>query len=134
MTFSIFIKAGAIWFVIAILAVINGIFRESILLPAVGQGIALPVSGIILSIIIFMVTYVTLQLIGNIDYSTCIFIGVQWLSMTLVFEFLFGHYVAGKPWSDLFQVFNIMQGDLFIIVLLVTLVSPLLVAKIRTLL
>ena len=134
MTFSIIFKAGAIWFVIAILAVINGIFRESILLPAVGQGVALPVSGIILSIIIFMVTYVTFKLFGNIDYQTCFFIGIQWLSMTLAFEFLFGHYVAAKPWSDLFQVFNVMNGDLFIIVLLATLVSPLLVAKIRKLL
>ena len=83
MTFSIIFKAGAIWFVIAILAVINGIFRESILLPAVGQGVALPVSGIILSIIIFMVTYVTFKLFGNIDYQTFFFIGIQWLSMTL---------------------------------------------------
>ena len=61
-------------------------------------------------------------------------IGLQWVVMTLLFEFIFGHYVTGKSWSALFQVFNIMQGDLFILILLVTLISPYLAAKIRGLL
>ncbi len=49
--------------------------------------------------------------------------------MTLIFEFLFGHYVAGKSWSSILLVFNIMNGDLFVIVLVVSLITPLLVAK-----
>ncbi|MCO4845759.1 MAG: hypothetical protein KC427_07045 [Sulfurovum sp.] len=131
MSFILFLKTGTIWFIIATLAVVNGVFRESILTPNFGQNIALPTSGIILSIIIFMVTYVSFKLFGKNDYQTYFLIGVQWVLMTLIFEFLFGYYVAEKTWSDLFQVFNIMQGDLFILVLLVSLFSPILVGKIK---
>jgi len=33
MTINLIVKAGMIWFVIAVFAVINGAFRESVLLP-----------------------------------------------------------------------------------------------------
>jgi hypothetical protein len=42
--------------------------------------------------------------------------------------------VAGKPWQELFPVFNILKGDLFIEVLLAALISPWLSAKFRGLL
>ncbi|MBT8343816.1 MAG: hypothetical protein KJO45_03770 [Sulfurovum sp.] len=51
--------------------------------------------------------------------------------MTLIFELVFGHYVLGRSWSSILKVFDIMKGDLFIIVLFVSLISPLLVAKIK---
>lgn len=120
-----------IWFVIALLAIANGLFREKILLSVLGQSIALPVSGILLSLIVFFVTYLSFSLFGKHNASTYVLIGLQWVVMTLLFEVLFGHYVMGSSWSDISQVFNPMKGDLFILVLLVSLFSPLLVAKIK---
>lgn len=131
MTTSLFLKAGAIWLVIALLAIGNGAFRESVLVPNFGQGLALPISGISLSLIVFIVTYLSFQLFGKNDSLTYLLIGLQWVLMTLIFEFVFGHYISGKSWSGIFQVFNIMKGDLFIVVLVVSLISPLLVAKIK---
>ena len=55
----------------------------------------------------------------------------EWALMTLLFELIFGHYVAEKSWLDIFQVFNILKGDLFVVVLLGTFISPLIVAKIK---
>jgi len=49
----------------------------------------------------------------------------------LIFEYLFGHYIVGKPWQEINQVFNIFKGDLFIIVLIVSAVSPWLTAKLK---
>jgi hypothetical protein len=54
--------------------------------------------------------------------------------MTLLFEFLFGHYVASKSWQDLLQVFNVLKGDLFLVVLVVSLFAPCLAARKRGLL
>ena len=131
MSVSLFLKTSIIWFVIAILAVLNGIFRENILVTSIGQSMAVPVSGITLSIIVFIVTYISFPLFSKKNTMTYLFIGLQWVSMTLIFEFLFGHYVLGKSWSSILDVFDIMRGDLFIIVLFVSLISPLLVAQIK---
>jgi hypothetical protein len=124
-------KAGAIWLILVFFAIVNGIFRERILAPHLGQDIALPVSGITLSALVFMVAYFSSPLFGRNTGKTFILIGAQWVLMTLLFEFIFGHYVAGKPWKTLFQIFNMLKGDLFILVLLVSLLSPYLVSKIR---
>jgi len=127
----IFLKASIIWFVIALLAIANGLFRESVLVPNFGQSMALPVSGMLLSLIVFIVTYLSFPLFGKHNTTAYFLIGLQWVLMTLMFEFLFGHYVMGKSWSDIMEVFNITRGNLFSIVLIISLFSPLLVAKIK---
>lgn len=131
MTVNLFFKTSMIWVIIALLAIINGIFRENILVTHLGQSMAVAVSGIMLSLTVFIVTYISFPLFGKQHALTYVFIGLQWVFMTLLFEFLFGHYVMGKSWSALLQVFDIMKGDLMILVLLVSLISPLLVARIK---
>ena len=44
-------------------------------------------------------------------------IGLTWLGLTVAFEFLFGHFVAGHPWSKLFHDYNIFAGRVWVIVL-----------------
>lgn len=131
MTFNLFLKASVLWFIIAISAVINGIVRETVLTPYFGGAVALPTSGITLSMIIFTITYYSFKLFDKNKYRTYLYIGIQWVTMTLLFEFVFGHYVIGKSWPELLQVFNILEGNLFIIALLVSFFSPLLVARIK---
>lgn len=132
MTLNLFLKTSMIWVMIALLAILNGIFRESILVSYLGQSMALSVSGITLCLIVFIVTYLSFPLFGKHHALTYFFIGLQWVFMTLLFEFFFGHYMMGKSWSDILQVFNIMKGNLFIIVLIISLFSPLFVAKIKS--
>jgi len=45
-------------------------------------------------------------------------IGLLCASLTLLFEFVFGHFTAGKVWKKIIIVFNLKKGDLFILVLL----------------
>jgi hypothetical protein len=50
-------------------------------------------------------------------------IGLVWLGMTIAFEFLFGHYVAKRSWSDLLHDDNIFAGRVWLVVVVwVTLV------------
>jgi hypothetical protein len=44
-------------------------------------------------------------------------VGLIWLGLTLAFEFLFGHYVVGHPWSRLFHDYNLFAGRVWIILL-----------------
>jgi membrane protease YdiL (CAAX protease family) len=129
MTKGMAFRAAVIWLVIVCFAVSNGILRENILAPRLGETFALPLSGLTLSIIVFVVAYFSFNFIGAKASTTCIFIGIQWVLMTLAFEFIFGLFVADKSWSELLQVFNIARGNLFLLVLVVTLISPSIVAK-----
>jgi hypothetical protein len=129
---SLLLKTIGIWLIIVILAILNGAIREKLLTPNIGSSIALPMSGLLLSILILLVAFVTMpSFFGSSERKTYIFIGAIWFLLTLSFEFLFGHFVAGKSWHEIIQVFNIKKGDLFIVVVFATLISPWLSAKLR---
>lgn len=119
---------AAVWLLIAVLAVLNGFLREAILQPLLGTRLALPVSGVVLALIVLIVTFVCFRWLAGPYWL----IGIQWVVMTLLFEFGFGHYVAGKSWPELLQTFNMLRGDLFVLVLLVSLIAPRLVAWLYT--
>ena len=127
----VFCKATAIWFLIALTAILNGVLREKVLVSMLGTETALPVSGVLLALLVFLVTLVSVPFIGCSEIKTYLWIGFSWLLFTLSFEFLSGHYIAGKPWRETVQVFNLKQGNLFTVVLLVTVLAPWLAAKIR---
>lgn len=125
------LKATGIWVLIVIAAIINGVIREKLIVPMAGIETALPLSGVTLSIIIFLISLASVSFIGAMETKTFLTIGVLWVLLTLSFEFLFGHYVVGKPWKEIMQVFNMQKGDLFVVVLFVTALSPWVAAKIR---
>lgn len=125
------LRAALIWLVIAVFAVVNGVVRENILIPALGVSVALPLSGISLSLIVIVVTYLSIDFFTMRTAFGYWLIGVQWVVMTVAFEFLFGHYVAGKSWSALLQSFDVTTGDLMSLVLLTSLVSPYLIARLK---
>jgi hypothetical protein len=58
-------------------------------------------------------------------------VGAFWLALTLVFEFGFGRFVQGKPWSDLLDAYTFARGNLWPLVLLVILLSPPVVHRLR---
>lgn len=58
-------------------------------------------------------------------------IGAMWLVLTILFEFVFGHFVMGHSWNNLFADYNIFKGRLWILVLLWTFIGPYVFFKIR---
>ena len=128
---SILLKGTGIWLVIVIAAILNGTFREKVLVPAIGSSMALPLSGMLLALLVFLVAYMLISSIGSSETKTYILLGLLWVLLTLSFEFLFGHFVAGKSWHEILQIFNLKKGDLFTVVLAITGLSPWLAAKLR---
>jgi len=131
---KILFKSIGIWFVIAIAAILNGVIRETFLVSALGENMALPISGLLLAGLIFLLTFIFISFIGSSKSRVYIFIGSLWLSLTLSFEFLFGHFVIGKSWQAIMQVFDIKNGNLFIVDLFITGISPWAAAKLRRIL
>lgn len=124
-------KIIAIWSAFIPIAILNGLFRDKVLVPLVGQRQALSCSGITCSILFFLLTYLTLSWLGPLTPSRCRLIGMFWLGMTVLFEFLFGRLVAHKPWSELLQAYDMTSGNLWMLVLFVIVMSPYVAARFR---
>lgn len=122
-------RATAIWFLILVLAIANGAFRESVLIPALGVPSAPMLSGLVLGSVIFLCAWFLLP--RPLPPRQAWAIGAWWLGMTLVFEFSFGRLVAGKSWEELLAAYTFKDGNLWPLVLLVTLVSPAITGKSR---
>ena len=59
-------------------------------------------------------------------------IGFIWLVLTIAFEFIFGHYVMGNPWSRLLRDYNLIEGRVWSLVLISIVVLPYVIYKIRS--
>jgi hypothetical protein len=57
--------------------------------------------------------------------------GVTWLVLTVAFEFLFGHYVAHHSWSRLLHDYNIVEGRIWLLVLVWITFAPLVFYRLR---
>ena len=60
------------------------------------------------------------------------FVGVFWLFLTLVFEFGFGRLVQHKSWSEVLDAYTSEGGNIWPVVLLVTLLAPYIAAVVRS--
>jgi hypothetical protein len=131
LTFTIAVKAFAVWIGILVLAIANGMLREAVLIPALGKPTGLILSGVLLSGLILVVAYFALPWFGRTSPASYAAIGCAWLCLTLAFEFTFGRLIQGKPWSQLLEAYSFKDGNIWPMVLLITALAPYLVARIR---
>jgi hypothetical protein len=117
-------RAGAVWFGIMLLAILNGAARDVLLVPRLGDAVARAISCVTLATAILLVAWLTLRWIDPMSIGDAWAIGVMWLAMTLAFEFLAGHYLFRTPWSTLLADYNLLAGRLWILVLVATVTAP----------
>ena len=125
MEFKILLYALGIWAIFLVLAIVNGIVRESIYAPRLGEDLGHAVSSIIAIIYILAITYwFTDSIKADVIGTDLLWIGALWLILTVIFEFGFGHYVMGRSWDYLLADYNILKGRLWSLVLLTMLIAP----------
>lgn len=124
-------KALAIWFLVLVLAFVNGAAREFWLIPALGISTGLVASGLILSLLIAVLALASIRWIGTSSKPEAFQVGVLWLALTLLFEFGFGGLVQHKPMSEMLAAYSFQDGNIWPVVLLVTLLAPLLAHRLR---
>jgi hypothetical protein len=112
------------WFPIIVLAFINGTIRELLYKPYVGDLTAHQISTF--TLIALLVAYLwTIGRRWKIDSGkNAWLIGLMWLAMTMSFEFGVGHFVLNNPWEKLLHDYNLLEGRVWILILLSTLVGP----------
>jgi hypothetical protein len=128
----IFVKALLLWLAIVPCAVVNGGLRDIVTEPLLGAAIAQPLSGVLLSGVIFAVAYFFIPKIGKGTPATYIFIGLMWFALTNLLD-LSMILASGQPLSDFLVMFDITTGNLWSLVVIVCLASPILAAKLRKL-
>lgn len=126
------IKIFSVWLCIIPVVILNGGFREYFLENYLSEKASLSVSGIILSVLIFFITSVLLLRIKEISYRDSIITGLFWTVLTICFEFSFG-LSSGSTWSELIEAYNPLSGNLWILVILSTLLSPILTYRLKRL-
>lgn len=127
-------RALAVWFGILVLASGNGAIRSAWLIPQLGETAGRGVSTLMLAALVLLVTWLTIGWIRPATPSEALQIGVLWLALTLAFELLAGHYLFRQSWAALLEDYDVTRGRIWLLVLIVVLLGPLWIARIRGLL
>lgn len=127
---TVAIKALAIWVGILLLAIANGMLRESVLMPRLGSAAALVSSGILLAVLIITVAYFSLSWLQIRRPMQFWLIGFFWRALTFAFEFSFG-LLQGKSWSVLLDAYIFKGGNIWPVVFAATVFAPYIAAKLR---
>jgi hypothetical protein len=113
-----------IWGVLLVIASINGIAREAVLISRIGDLAGRAVSTLALSVFIIILTWISISWIAPRSTRQAWAVGVIWVALTLAFEFLAGHFVFHNSWSRLLEDYDVLGGRIWILALVTTLVSP----------
>jgi hypothetical protein len=129
----VLLRGLAVWVIIVLAEIAHGVGRGLWLEPYVGDFRARQIAvftgaAIILTIAIVSVRWLRARGIGQL-----LGIGLLWLALMLAFEIGFGRFVMGCSWERIGQDFNLLQGGLLPIGLLVLTLAPLVAAKVRRL-
>lgn len=106
------------------IAIANGLFRERFLANRLSELQAHQLSTASMIVLFGIYVWIVFRIWTPMSASQAITIGLIWLVLTVIFEFLFGHYVAGHSWDRLLQDYNILEGRVWILVLVWITIAP----------
>lgn len=112
------------WVLLLLLAIINGSLRQALLIPQFGDATGHIISTILLSALIIIATWFMFPWIHLVSSWQAWLVGVIWLLLTVAFEFLAGHYLFGNSWEKLLADYNLLEGRIWSLVLITTMLAP----------
>jgi hypothetical protein len=127
---KVMLQAAAFWLVLTVIGVGNGIARGLYAPLLDNDDLAHQVSTFTGIAFMSMAIYYFLTRIAA-DYvaTDLVIIGAMWLTLTVAFEFAFGHYVMGHSLDYLLADYNLMEGRLWPLVLLTVAIGPYLIDR-----
>jgi len=124
-------RAVTVWLILIAAEILHGIARGVFLVPRVGEFRSSQIGVFTGSLIILIVALVFVRWIGPSKTTGLLAVGVLWLGLTLSFEILFGRLVVGASWERLAADYNLLEGGLLPIGMLILTLSPLIAARLR---
>jgi hypothetical protein len=112
------------WLVLLAAMLANGFVRVLLLEPRLGEVLARQVATAVGVSIVVAVAGGFVRRRPHAGSAELLGVGVLWLLLTLVFELLFGHFVAGASWEELMADYDVLEGRLWPLVLLAVVLGP----------
>lgn len=113
------------------IAILNGSVREFIFNNYMGALQAHQLSVLSFFFLFGVYVWFLIPYMKFSKISDSLNLGFFWLIYTIIFEFIFGHYVMGHSWAKLFYDYNLLGGRLWVLVLLWIFSSPWIVYHIK---
>ena len=114
------------WLPMMFVGIINGVIREVSYGKMLSELQAHQVSTITGALLLGLYIWIIIRIWSPASLLQAVLIGVLWLGLTITFEFLFGHYIAGHSWSHLLKDYNLLAGRVWLLILVWITVAPLL--------
>ena len=126
------LKYTIAWIPMVFIAIVNGGVRQLAYGKFLSELSAHQLSCLTGTILFFLYTWFLNSRWPLESTRQALIIGLIWLGLTIVFEFLFGHYAAKLPWSRLLHDYNIFAGRLWVLVLIVVAALPYAIFRIKS--
>ncbi len=126
MTLRILAYTIAIWVVFTIAGTLNALLGRAVISPGLGEyGVHICDILRLLALVVF-VTYIFIRSLKIRQYtkSDLLFIGLLWVALTVVYEFIYKHYFVRLPWIRVFADYNILKGRIKVSVLIAEFLAP----------
>ena len=121
-----------VWFLLAVVAITNGIIRQTTYGKSVSDLAAHQISTITAILASGTVVWIVHRFWPIESASQAWTIGLLWLVMTIGFEFGFGHFVAGHSWDRLLADYNILKGRVWFLFLVWVGIMPFVLFKLAS--
>lgn len=128
---KILFRAVCVWLIIIGAETVHGILRGIFLEPLVGDFRARQIAVFSGAVIILTIAYFFAEWIRAENCSQLFAVGILWFVLTISFEILLGKFVLNLSWERIASDYDIFQGGLLPIGLLVLIFSPLIAAGIK---
>jgi hypothetical protein len=107
-----------------LIAIVNGVVRDLGYRKYAGELLAHQISTMTALLLFTVYIWAVFRVAPPRSSTHAAAIGLLWLGLTVAFEFVFGHYVAGLPWSRLLSDYNVLAGRLWLLIPLGLAIAP----------
>ncbi|MCA6584123.1 MAG: hypothetical protein ACK5EU_13635 [Pseudanabaena sp.] len=127
----IILKSILVWLVFIFAESLNGTARIFWLIPLLGDSLAHQISFAIGSLLIVTIATLFIGWLEASKFIQLLSIGLAWLLLTVLFEIALGRFVLAYSWEQIAADYNLLQGGLMPIGLVLLVLSPFIATKIR---
>ena len=124
-------RALAVWVGMLVVMTANGAVRRGLLERWWAEPVSNQISVLIGATLLLHITAIAWRWLAVPSAAAGWAVGTMWLGLTLAFEFGFMHFIAGASWARLLAEYEMLNGRLWPLVLLTTLVAPAVVGSLR---
>jgi len=123
------LRAVGLWFLLMAAETLQGLWRAKVLAAWIGDAVSREVGVFTGSLLLLLIAFTCVGWISAGSNQTLILVGLTWVALTVAYEFVLGYFVLHLPWKDIASEFDVSDGRLLPIGLVILMFAPLLAAR-----